>query len=411
MYKNMGQQIERAVDKYAQQIAIKSWHDQTHLTFEESYNQAINLAEKLKDLGLKPGDHLAIWAPNTIQWYVTYLAAAIGGFPLVCINPALEVPELQYALKKAKVKMLITMDSYGKLNFLKKLQQLQKATDVIEQSPLTVIIKTQDKMVENFLNYNVLLGKKSAAQGNDLIKSEIPQTSPESPFIIQFTSGTTGQPKAALVSHFSMVHQGFYMGRALKLDSGNKTLCLTVPMFHAFGLGIVSAALYCGSTLSLPSPTFNAAATLEAIERDRCNVVVGTPTMFVDMLDNQTRMNKSVESLEYAFVGGAACTPEVFLKTKEVFQLRRMIIGYGLSEGTANVFAQDGSETEESALNSVGKILGNCEAKIIDNEGNTLKFGEVGELCIRGWFNMIGYYEDEENTRKTKDVNGWIKTG
>lgn len=406
----MGQQLERAVDKYAQQIAIKSCYDQTHLTFEESYNQAVNLAAKLKHLGLKPGDHLGIWLPNTIQFYVTYLAAAIGGYPLVCINPALEVPELKYALKKAKVKCLITMDVCGKLDFLNKLKQLN-ATDSGEQSPLTVVMKTKDKTMENFLSYDVLVDKHLPLQQSDVVKSKIHQTSPESPLILQFTSGTTGQPKVALISHYNMVNEAVYFGRALKLDSGNKTLCLTVPMFHAFALGILAAALYHGSTLSLPSPTFNAAAALEAIERDRCNVVVGTPTMYVDLLDNQTRKQKCVESLEYALVGGAACTPEVFAKTKEVFQLRRMIIGYGLSEATAAVFSQDGSETEESAMKSVGKIFGNGEAKIIDDQGKTLKFGEVGELCIRGWFNMIGYYEDEENTRKAKDQNGWLRTG
>ncbi|KAI8125231.1 hypothetical protein FF38_14396 [Lucilia cuprina] len=408
-YKNLGQHIERAVEKYGPQIAIKSSYEEKHLSFEESYKEAINLAAKLREMGLNQGDHLGIWAPNTIQWYITFLASAIGGFPLVCINPALQVPELEYALKKAKVKCLITMDSYGKLDFQNKLKQLYLAEST-KQSPLSIIIKS-DKNDENFINYDDILEKKSDLRNIDALKIEMPQISPEIPCVIQFTSGTTGQPKAALLSHYNMVNQAFYMGRALRLHPEGKSLCLTVPMFHAFGLSILASCLYYGSTVCLPSPTFNAVSALESIERDKCNVVVGTPTMFVDMLDNQSRLQKSVDSLEAAFVGGSACSPEVAIQSKKVFQLRDMVIGYGLSEGTAAVFAQDGSETLESSLHSVGKIFGHGEAKIIDDKGNTLKFGEVGELCIRGWFNMLGYFEDEENTRKTKDVNGWLKTG
>lgn len=408
LYKNMGQQIERAVEKYGPQIAIKSSYEKQQMNFEQTYNEALNLAVKLHEMGLKQGDHLAIWAPNTIQWYITFLASAIGGFPLVCINPALQVPELEYALKKAKVKSLITMDSYGKLEFLNKIKELYAMENGV-QSPLTVIIKS-DKNVENFVNYNDMLDKKSEQKNIDAIKEKMQEIAPEMPSVIQFTSGTTGQPKAALLSHYNMVNQAVYMGRALRLPGG-KTMCLTVPMFHAFGLSILASCLHYGSTLCLPSPTFNAVSALECIERDKCNVVVGTPTMFVDMLDNQSRLNKSVESLEAAFVGGSACSPEVAKQSKEVFGLRDMVIGYGLSEGTAAVFAQDGSESPESALHSVGKILSHGEAKIIDEKGNILKFGEVGELCIRGWFTMLGYFEDVENTQKTKDVNGWLKTG
>ncbi|KAM7354426.1 medium-chain acyl-CoA ligase ACSF2, mitochondrial-like [Cochliomyia hominivorax] len=409
VYRNIGQKIERAVEKFGSQIAIKSRYEQKELSFEESYKEAVNLAVKLHEIGLKEGDHVAIWAPNTIQWYLTFLASAIGGFPLVCINPALQVPELEYALKKAKVKSLITMDCYDKLEFLNKVKQLNTAESTV-QSPLSIIIKC-DKNVKDFLNYDELLDKKSDRQNIDKIKSNMQEINPETPSVIQFTSGTTGQPKAALLSHFNIVNQAVYMGRGLRLHPGGKTLCLTVPMFHAFGLSILVACLHYGSTLSLPSPTFNAVAALEAIERDKCNVVVGTPTMFVDMLDQQSRLQKNVESLEAALVGGSACSPEVAKQTKKVLGLREMVIGYGLSEGTAAVFVQDGTESSESALHSVGKIFSHCEAKIIDEKGNILKFGEVGELCVRGWVTMMGYFEDVENTQRTKDVYGWLRTG
>lgn len=397
------------MEKYGAKVAIKSDYDQKKLTFEESYKEGLALAVELNELGLKQGDHLAIWAPNTIQWYITFLASVLGGFPLVCINPALEVPELDFALNKARVKCLITMDAYGKLDFLGKLELLKKTKRTL-QSLSAIIIKSASSL-ESYLDYDKMLSQKGYENLPECVASGIKEILPEGPAAIQFTSGTTGLPKAALISHFSMVNQSVYMGKALRVHEGNKSLCLTVPMFHAFGLSIVVSCLQYGCSLCLPSPVFNATATLDCIEREKCNVVVGTPTMFVDLLDKQSRLHKSVESLETALVGGSACTPDMITQTRNVFRLREVVVGYGLSEGTAAVCAQDGSETAESALNSVGKVFGHGEAKVVSDDGKTLKFGEVGELQIRGWFNMLGYFEDEENTRRTIDSNGWLKTG
>lgn len=400
----MGQQFEQSVQQYAKRIAIKSWYEQKQLTYEELYDKAATLSMKLQDLGLKRGEHLAVWSPNTVEWLVTFLAAALGGYPLVCINPALQKPELMYALRKSNTNTLITMDSYDKLDFLTTLQQ-------IAGNDFRVIMKT-DKKLDDFLNYDQWLQSKPCNnQQVTSMKYKVGDHQPESPFLIQFTSGTTGRPKCALISHYNMANQAVYMGKALKLDQGDKSICLTVPMFHAFGLAVMAAALKHGSTLCLPCPTFNADQSLNAIERDKCHVVIGTPTMFVDLIDQQTRLNRNVTSLDLAFMGGSACSPETICRLKKVFQIPDVRLGYGLSEATAAIFASDGSESPEEAMLSCGKLFPHGEAKIVDESGKTLEFGKVGELCVRGWFTMLGYYEDEENTKKTIDFSGWLRTG
>ncbi|XP_075154076.1 medium-chain acyl-CoA ligase ACSF2, mitochondrial-like [Haematobia irritans] len=403
LYDNIGQQVQKCVEKYGNRIALYSHYDDTQVTFAEAYEEASTMAVKLEEMGLQRGDHMAIWAPNTKQWYITFLASALGGFPLACLNHALQKPELEYALQKAKVKLVVTMDSYGKSNFASILNEMNtNGLKVVMKSP-----KKQDK----FFNYDDIFRTKPEPHKICNLRLEAIAHQPEKPLSIQFTSGTTGQPKAALLSHFAMVNQAIHMGSTLLLHEGPKTVCMTVPMFHIFGFCVVAAALNYGSTLCLPSPTFNAQAALEAVEKYRCNVLLGTPTMFVDMVDNQKRLQKNTLSLDLALMGGSACSPEVVQRTRQVLQVSNVRLGYGMSESSGLVFADDGTESPDKAMLSCGKLLPHAEAKIVDNNGNTVKIGEMGELWLRGWFSMLGYFEDEENTKKTLDSSGWLKTG
>ncbi|XP_037927786.1 medium-chain acyl-CoA ligase ACSF2, mitochondrial [Teleopsis dalmanni] len=418
IYRNLGEQIYRAAEKYGNRPAVISCYEHQTLSFIDVTREAENLAVKLKDLGLNRGDHLAIWAPNTIQWYITFLAAGLSGLPLVCMNPALQAPEVEYALRKAKVKAIITMDSCGKQNFYDILKTVLSKENLIEKQiksekfPLlrNVLVK-YEKSLEDFISFAELLAQPINIKEFENLNKLVKEISPDSICNIQFTSGTTGQAKATLLSHFSHVNVGHLFGQALSMHEGHKRICLTVPLFHAFGLGILTGSLDYGATLIMPSPTFNGAAAIDAIEKESCNVVVGTPTMFVDMLEKQQDMQRSMKSLELALVGGAACSPEVFLNVKTVFSLKRMRIGYGLSEATGAIFAQDDTDSLESAVLSVGKLFEHGEAKVINAEGQTVAYGESGELCVRGFFTMLGYLDDEVKTREILSSDGWLRTG
>lgn len=281
------------------------------------------------------------------------------------------------------------MDSCGKNNFLSTLQKL--STDDLE-----VIIKTKQK-VGNILKYDEWLGEKLEPEEMSKFKLQ-----PEYPCSVQFASGTTGQSKAALTSHFNMIKEAIYMGKALNMDKAPKLVCLTVPMFLAFGFGVISAAMNYGCTLYLPNPTFNATASLETIEKYRCQVVMGTPTMFVDMVDTQKLLHKDISSLELALMGGSACSPEVIQRTRQVFEISNVRVGYELSEVSGGIYVNDDTQCPDKAMFTCGKL---CD------HGKTLKLGEVGDLLFRGWFTMMGYFGDETNTKKAIDSNGWFKTG
>uniref|UniRef100_A0A1I8QF46 Medium-chain acyl-CoA ligase ACSF2, mitochondrial n=1 Tax=Stomoxys calcitrans TaxID=35570 RepID=A0A1I8QF46_STOCA len=402
-YENIGQQVQKSAEKYANRVALYSYQEKTQVTFAEAYEEAAVLAVQLSDMGLQRGDHLAIWAPNTKQWYITFLAAALGGFPLVCLNYGLQKRELEYALQKAKVKAIVTMDTYGKCQFLKTLQE-------INDRELKVVMQSQQKL-DSYSNYDDLFKAKPAKEKISDLKLKAVDHPPENPLSLKFTSGTTGQPKAALLSHFNMVNEAVYMGKAILLDECPRTVCLTLPMFHVFGFSVVAAAINYGSSLCLPSPTFNAQSSLEAIEKYKCDILMGTPTMFVDMVDTQKRLQKDTSSLDLALMGGSACSPEVVLRTREVLKVAKVRLGYGMTESSGAVFADDGSESPDKAMLSCGKLFPHAEAKVVDDKGKTVKFGEVGELWLRGWFTMLGYFDDDKHTSQTINYSGWLKTG
>ncbi|XP_067623665.1 medium-chain acyl-CoA ligase ACSF2, mitochondrial-like isoform X2 [Eurosta solidaginis] len=368
---------------------------------------------------MQPGDYLGLWITNHFQWYVSYLAAGLAGYPIVCINPALQAKELAYALKKAKVKTLITMEKCGKQNFYEILKQIlpagsSKGVRPIQDSQFPelqhIIIQSKTTLKE-FISWDEFQNSDVSTLDLDELNNKVEEISPESACTVQFTSGTTGLPKVALLSHFAGVNQGYYLGRFLKLHKEHKYVCLSIPFFHAFGLSVLMATLNYGATLVLPSPRFDSVATLDCVEREGCNIIFGTPTMYVDLLDQQRRLKKPLPTLQSAMVGGAACSPEIFTQMKSVFGLEDFIIGYGMSETSAASFTQNGTESIDEAAETVGCLYEHIEAKVIDNRGEIVRYGEIGELCIRGYTVMTEYMGDKEKTKEVLDKHGWLKTG
>lgn len=235
---------------------------------------------------------------------------------------------------------------------------------------------------------------------------------PDSGFNIQFTSGTTGQPKAALLSHFSLLNNGFLIGKRNELDKKQHRICFQCPFFHAYGLVIGAvAALHYGTTMVLPDAGFNPAKSLEAIVKEKCTVVYGTPTMYVDLLAKQQELGVQVTTPEIAVTGGAACTPELFRKIRDNLKVKKVKTVFGMTELSAVIFQSLFEETPDQMTSTVGYIQEHVEAKVVDEKGNTVPFGERGELLIRCYSGMLEYFNDPVKTKETVGNDKWLKTG
>lgn len=255
------------------------------------------------------------------------------------------------------------------------------------------------------------------ATGPDLPAVEASQQliSPDSGCNIQFSSGTTGQPKAILLSHFNLINNGYHIGQRLgfHLSAGRHRICMQMPFFHVYGTVIaVVTAMHFGETLVLPDAGFNTAKSLEAITAEKCTVLYGTPTMHVDLLARQRSVCADISSLEMATTGGAHCTPELYRRMQTELQVGRVKTIYGLTETTSTTFQSvDGPETDRQFQETVGKLHDHLEAKVVDEQGTAVPFGTRGELCVRGYSTMLGYWGDEEKTRETLGNDGWLRTG
>uniref|UniRef100_W8B2T3 Medium-chain acyl-CoA ligase ACSF2, mitochondrial n=1 Tax=Ceratitis capitata TaxID=7213 RepID=W8B2T3_CERCA len=418
VYRNVGQQLEKTVAEYGSTEAIVSCHEQKRYTFRSLIEEVDRVAAGLLKLGLKQGDHVGIWAPNNMHWYLTMLGAARAGLVSVAINSALQARELDYCLKKAKVKAVVMSETFKSQNFYEIMKSIcPELPDSVDGRINSVnlphlkhvIIDTPNRL-KGALSFDDLLGL-----GNSDEREAIAQLQryvmPDSGCNIQFTSGTTGKPKAALLSHYNFVNNGTHIGNRNQLDS-NSRICVQVPLFHVYGVVItVMAAMTHGSTLVLPAAGFSPADSLKAIVDEKCTVIHGTPTMYVDLIKKQRELKLPLKTAKMAVTGGAPCSPQLFLDIKEVLGLDHVRTVYGLTETTAVIFQSRPGDNNERILNTVGHLQDHVEVKVVDAEGHIVQFGQPGELYVRGYATMLEYYDDPEKTKETMGNDKWLKTG
>ncbi|XP_017480363.1 PREDICTED: acyl-CoA synthetase family member 2, mitochondrial-like [Rhagoletis zephyria] len=418
IYRNVGQELERAAAEYGSTESIVSFHEQKRYTFQGLIEEADRVAAGLLKLGLKQGDHVGIWAPNNMHWYLTLMGAARAGLVSVGINPAFQGPEVEYCLKKVKVKALIMPETFKKQNFYEIIKSIcpelpDRVDGSINSTSLPhlkhVIIDTDNKL-KGALSFDQLLGLSNPVEREAISKLQH-RIVPDSGCNVQFTSGTTGRPKAAVLSHYNFVNNGTHIGNRNLLDS-NSRICVQVPLFHVYGVVVtVMAAMTHGSTLVLPAAGFSPADTLRAIVDEKCTVVHGTPTMYVDLIKKQRELKLPLKTAKMAVTGGAPCSPQLFLDIKNILGLERIHTVYGLTETTAVVFQTRPGDSMERILNTVGHLQDHVEVKVVDGEGHTVQFGEPGELYVRGYATMLEYYDDEVKTKETIGNDKWLKTG
>ncbi|XP_066600678.1 medium-chain acyl-CoA ligase ACSF2, mitochondrial [Prorops nasuta] len=403
--KTIGQLLQESVEKWPDRELIFSVHQNIRLTFSEVLRRADKLAGGLKKLGLKRGDHVGIWGPNDVEWLISAAAIARLGQVLIGINPAYQQSELEYCLNKVDVKAVISPAEFKTQNYPRMLLKAKESCPRLKH----IIVYSDDHIsgAHRFCDVECSASRVEI----EAIGAEQSDISCRSSANVQFTSGTTGHPKATLLSHKSLVNNSRQVAHRAELGVGYNKICFNVPFFHAFGLlsGYLGS-LHEGSSIVLESRSYNPVKSLEAISIEKCTVSFGTPTMWLNLLDAQQRM-KLPTNLRVGQTGGSPASPEMFKRIVDLFGLSNMKSIYGLTECTGVAFQSLPGEDVTLAQTTVGHLSDHVEATVVNENGSPVQFGQVGELWIRGYINMLGYFDDETSTRKMIREDGWLQTG
>jgi fatty-acyl-CoA synthase len=400
----IGAALERAAQKWQRRPAIVAPFQNIQWTYEELNARADALATGFLELGLAPGDRIGIWAPNCAEWTLTQFAAAKAGIILVTINPAYRKAELEYALNKSGCRALVLAKAHRGVEFAGMLQELvaEKKLPLLEQAVLI-----GKKTVEGFLAFNDI----AATKPDDRVAKIGASLKNTDAINIQFTSGTTGFPKGATLSHSNILNNGFFVGEAIGLSPQDK-LCIPVPLYHCFGM--VMGNLGClthGSAMVYPSEGFDPQAVLQTVQDEKCTALYGVPTMFIAELGQNDFAKYDLSSLRTGIMAGSPCPIEVMRHVIDKMHMEEVTIAYGMTETSPVSFQSSRSDSIERRVSTVGRVLPHIEVKIVDANGATVPCGTQGELCTRGPSVMLGYWDDDARTAEAIDADGWMHTG
>ncbi|MDT3677644.1 MAG: AMP-binding protein [Burkholderiaceae bacterium] len=389
-----------------------SWHD--------LMARSDAVAAGLLALGIGRGDRVGIWAPNCVEWLLVQFGTARIGAVLVNINPAYRSSELEYALNKVQCRVLVMARAHRSSDYVDIVRKLAPEIDRIDRG--------ERLRLERFerLRHVVLIGKGPQPRGalsfDELVRQAGPAhrarlaalsqaLDPDDAINIQFTSGTTGSPKGATLSHFNVVNNARYCARAMALSSRDR-LCIPVPLYHCFGMVLgVLACTAVGATMIFPGAAFDAGETLHAVQAQRCTALHGVPTMFVSMLEHPRFRDFDLASLRTGIMAGAPCPVETMRRVIDEMHMGEVTIAYGMTETSPISFQSGVDDPLDRRVSTVGRIQPHAEVKIVDDAGRVVPLGTAGELCTRGYLVMRGYWDDPERTREAIDESGWMHTG
>ncbi len=414
----IGAALKQAVVQWPEREALVSVHQNIRWSYAELERRAADLACGLLCLGLERGDRVGIWAPNCAEWALTQFATAKAGMILVNINPAYRTSELEYTLNKVAVKALVVAEHFKTSDYPAMLAEL--APEIAKSKPgaltaaklphLKSLIMIGDVPRAGYLRFRDVTGMGQPKHHVALAGIEHKLESRD-PINIQFTSGTTGQPKGATLSHRNILNNAFFVGRSIALEEGDR-VCIPVPLYHCFGM--VMGNLACvvhGATMVYPADGFEAFAVFQAVEREQCTALYGVPTMFIAMLDHPEFARFNLRSLRTGIMAGAPCPIEVMRRVIEHMHMRDVTIAYGMTETSPVSFQSSPDDDIDRRVSTVGRVQPHLEVKIVDAEGKTTPVGIAGELCTRGYSVMIGYWDEPEKTAEAVDKDGWMHTG
>jgi fatty-acyl-CoA synthase len=407
--KTIGDAFDEVASKMGDHVAVVSRHEGVRLSYNELREKSDRLAAALLDSGLKPGDRIGIWSHTNIAWLLSQLATAKAGLILVNINPAYRTSELEHALNLVECKAIVTMVRYKSSEYLNMLRELGK-TRLPTLQAIWWIDEADCPDEAGAQRFSELLrfGAADSASLQDARRT----VRPDDAVNIQFTSGTTGLPKAATLSHRNILNNGFFVGECMKLTHVDR-VCVPVPMYHCFGMVMGNlACLTHGSTIVYPAERFDAEAVLETVQAEKCTALYGVPTMFIAALNHPRFAEFNMSSLRTGIMAGSPCPIEIMKRVVGEMHLSEITIAYGMTE-TSPVSCQSVTDTPvEKRVSTVGQVLPHLEIKIVDPlSGQTVERGQPGELCTRGYSVMLGYWKQPDRTRDAIDAEGWMHSG
>jgi fatty-acyl-CoA synthase len=413
----IGLHFDRIVARFCDRPGLIVHQQGINWTWSELASQVEAFAAGLVGLGLKPGDRVGIWSPNNAEWVVTQYATAKAGLILVNINPAYRLTELEYALNKVGCKALITATAFKTSDYIGMINTLAPELAISHPGELHAKrLPTLRSVIQiGGDDSGTFAFDKIARHGRDADHRRLQELAPllqfDDPINIQFTSGTTGLPKGATLTHHNILNNGFFIGELLRYTEQD-LVCIPVPMYHCFGMVIGSlACMTHGAAIVFPGEGFDPFATLQTVAEHRCTSLYGVPTMFIAELDHPDFGKFDLSSLRTGMMAGAPCPIEVMRRCIRDMHLSEITIGYGMTE-TSPVSTQTRiGDSLEKQVATVGRPHPQVEVKIIDTEGRIVPRGVAGEFCTRGYSVMLGYWEDPERNAEAIDRAGWMHTG
>jgi fatty-acyl-CoA synthase len=396
----IGENFERTVAAHPDAEALVDVAGKRRWSYRELNDEIDVVARGLMALGIEPGERVGVWAPNCAEWTIVQYATAKIGAILVNINPAYRTHELSYVLTQSGVRTLISATAFKTSDYVAMVEEVRPESHILRE---VVFLGTDDWE-------NLRIGEPQVTAGELSTRMECLDNN--EPINIQYTSGTTGFPKGATLSHRNILNNGFFTTELINLGPGDR-LCIPVPFYHCFGM--VMGNLGCtshGATMVIPAPGFEPGLTLEAIENERCTGVYGVPTMFIAMLGHPDFASRDLSSLRTGIMAGSTCPAEVMKRCINEMNMTEVAIAYGMTE-TSPVSCQTLIDDDlERRTASVGRAHPHVEVKIVDPDtGDIVERGQPGEFCTRGYSLMLGYWNDNEKTREAIDSDGWMHTG
>jgi len=418
IYQTIGRYFDDICDRFPQEEALVVRHQQVRWTYRQLQAEVNRLATGLLALGIAPGDRVGIWGTNSYEWVMVQYATAKIGAIMVCINPAYRTYELEYALNKVSCRAIVCAERFKSSDYLGMLQEL--APELACCTPgdlraarlphLQVVIRMGAASTPGMLNFADVCALGS---GNEALRLEslAGELGPDDPINIQFTSGTTGSPKGATLTHCNILNNGYLAGQGMGFTHADR-LCIPVPLYHCFGMVLGNlACLAHGATAVYPAASYDALSTLQTVQEERCTALHGVPTMFIGELDHPQFSGFDLSSLRTGIMAGAPCPEEIMRRVIGEMHMDDILIGYGQTEVSPINHLTLPGDSLDKRTQTVGRAVPWVEIRIVDEHRRVVPVGETGEICTRGYSVMRGYWDDEERTRETIDPAGWLHSG
>ena len=417
-YQTIGDALTETASLHGDREALVVPHQNVRMTWAALDAAVTELARGFLELGLAPGDRVGIWSPNNAEWVLTQLATARAGLILVCVNPAYRISELEFALNKVGCRALVTAERLKTSDYLAMLDEL--APELATSTPgelraarlpdLRWIVTIGEMARPGCVRFEDVRARGEAADP-EVLKTILPTLQADDAINIQFTSGTTGAPKGATLTHFNILNNGRLVAATQQFTEADR-LCIPVPLYHCFGMVMgVLGCLTHGTAMIFPGEAFEPASVLATVQAERCSALYGVPTMFIAELGLQNFGDFDLSTLRTGVMAGAPCPIEVMKQVQADMHMTQVTICYGMTETSPVSFQSHVDDPLDKRVSTVGRIHPHVQVKILNEEGQVVRRGETGELCTRGYCVMRGYWDEAQKTAESIDAAGWMHTG